>query len=220
MANVNSANSAAMNQAIEHLRRGDTVQAETVRQAYVQQVQQNHGDGSPPHQLALNELGIVLMNARQLGPAVDAFRAACAGPLPENEQDLRDRLTHLMNLGQALEHAGRLDEAEQALRDGLAGREKCYGRRHAGYAFGLEPLAVILMRLGKMDEAVAAIDETVQNFRRNGHPRLQTALAFRAEIYAAAGRPDPLFADVNELPRDMFEEMVNSVLKRFGKAEV
>jgi hypothetical protein len=45
------------------------------------------------------------------------------------------------------------------LREGLAGREQLYGQGHPGYAFGLEPLASVLFRLGKTDEALDWYDK-------------------------------------------------------------
>jgi tetratricopeptide (TPR) repeat protein len=218
MANVNSPQSAAMAQAIQFLQQANTVEAEEIMAQHVRCARERHGDSSPQYQLAMNELGIVLLNTGQAGRAIEAFRAACAGPLPDESQPLRDRLTHLMNLGKALDHAGRLDEAEAVLRLGLAGRSKCYGRCHAGYAFGLEPLALTLMRWGNFDDARAAIAETARNFRKNGHPRISTALAYRAEIAATAGRVEPLFDEhaLQDLPLGLVEDLVGSILDRAG----
>lgn len=219
MAHVNSAPSAAMTQALEHLRRGDTAEAEAVMQAHVQEVRQQHGDGSPAHQRVMNELGMILFNAGQEQRATEAFRAACAGPLPDDEQNLRDRLTHLMNLGWVLEITGHLDEAEASLRQGIDGRARCYGRRHAEYGIGLEPLARLLLKRGRIDEALTTIEETVQTFWKNGHSRVVTALAHRAEIRAVAGHEGSLLGDVNELPRRLIEELAVAIHSRYGRAE-
>ena len=56
------------------------------------------------------------------------------------DKALRERLTHLSNLGLALQAVGDLDGAEDALRRGVDGRRSFYGPGHAGYGFGLEPL--------------------------------------------------------------------------------
>ncbi len=44
----------------------------------------------------------------------------------------RDRLTYLMNLGDVLARCEEYEEAEQVLREGLAERERFYGRQHPG----------------------------------------------------------------------------------------
>jgi tetratricopeptide (TPR) repeat protein len=119
-----------------------------------------------------------------------------------------------MNLGYCLEMAERFDEAEQVLRDGLDARRLFYGREHPGYAFGLEPLADLLMRTGKTQEALAAVEETVENFWRNGHPRVATAIALRAEILKAMDSPRPTFANLDKLPGEIIEQIAQTVLNR------
>ena len=192
--------------------------------AALSQVESRFGKGSPRYASASSELGTVLLNAGQRERAIEAFRAACEGPWPADGQDLRDRLTYLMNLGQSLEWAGRLDEAEQALRKGLEGRKAHYGREHSGYAFGLEPLGTLMLRMGKPAVALEMLDEVASNFARNRHPRIAGALALRAEALKASGKPNPPFDGLDGLPPELIGQIFDKVLARFqqrfpGQAE-
>jgi tetratricopeptide (TPR) repeat protein len=219
MASQNPDLSPAMTRALELLRAGQTVPAEEILVRAVQEAEQRTGPESPETASAYNDLANLLLHIGNPREAVAAYRRACAGPMPTPEQARRDRLTYLMNFGMALQQAGELDEAEQILREGLAGREQFYGIHHAGYAFGLEPLATLLMRRGKFDEALAAFDETVANFQRNQHPRLVTALALRAECLRRAGRPGPLFPGIEGLSNETVQGIVEHVVGRFREAE-
>jgi tetratricopeptide (TPR) repeat protein len=216
---VNSEPTPTMTRAMELLRAGRTVEAEEVVVEAVEQASQRFGSHSAEHAHAQGELGSVLLAVGQLDRAAAAFRAACDGPAPRSEQDLRDRLTHLMTLGQVLDMAGRLDEAEQALSEGLAGREKYYGRDHPGYAFGLEPLAELMLKRGKGDLAMEMIQEVIANFGRSGHPRIAGAIALRAEVLRAVGKTDPPFQILKKLPDDLVQQVVQKTLDRAGRSQ-
>jgi tetratricopeptide (TPR) repeat protein len=197
------------------VRAGRLVDAEELMQREVGAVTARHGRGSVPWASVQCDLGNVLLNADQLDRAIGCFRNAVAGTANQPDSEVRkDHLTYRMNLGLALRMAGRLDEAESELRQGAAERLSFYGRAHAGYAFGLEPLADVLLQRADVPQARQVIEETVDNFRRNGHERIATALALRAEIVAAAGGPDPLFPPLDDLPDKLVEEMARSVVNR------
>ena len=119
-----------------------------------------------------------------------------------------------MNLGMSLEVAGRFDEAEQALRQGLQGRTRHYGREHSGYAFGLEPLATLMLRIGEPAVALEMLDEVVSNFARNRHPRIAGAIALRAEALKAAGKTSPPFDGLDGLPPDLIVQIADKVYAR------
>ncbi|HEV7708524.1 MAG TPA: hypothetical protein VGP16_10055 [Asanoa sp.] len=131
----------------------------------------------------------------------------------------KDQLTYRLNLGMVLRMAGRLDEAETELRHGAEDRLAFYGREHAGYAFGLEPLAEVLLQRGNVGEARRVVEETVANFWRNGHERIATALALRAEIVRADGAEGPLFVNMDQLPDHVVEQVAASVLNRVGQGD-
>jgi tetratricopeptide (TPR) repeat protein len=203
-----------MTEAIGLLHRGERVRAEEVLTAAVRAARTRFGLRSVQYAQAQNDLGTLLLHLGQTARAVEAFREAVAVNLPDNRQATRDRLTYQTNLAEALARNGALDEAEKVLRKNLAGREAFYGRTHPGYAFGLEPLANVLLRQGKPKAALEAVEEVVSNFRRNRHPRIATALALRAEIYKAAEVDTPAFHDADDLPDDLIAELAGAVLER------
>ena len=168
---------------------------------------------------AQSELGTILLKVGRIDHAIDAFRESVIGPTPADPQAMRDRLTFLMNLGQTLQLAQRFEEAEVALGKGLEGRMSFYGREHAGYAFGLEPLAEVMFRLGKADMAIAMMEEVVSNFWKNGHPRVAGAIAIRAQMLKSAGRPDAPFANLEKMPIETIDEIGKKAIARVGRTE-
>src|SRR5262249_19103478 len=156
---------------------GKAADAEALLARAARDAEGRFGRGSPAYAVAQNDLGNLHSYFGDLKRAAAAYRLACEGPLPAETQARRDRLTYLVNLAAALEGLGDLDGAERALRDSVAGRREFYGADHPGYAFGLEPLAALLLRRGKAQEALQALNDTVNNLWQNGHPRVASALA-------------------------------------------
>lgn len=111
---------------------------------------------------------------------------------------------------------GRLDEAETELRQNLQERLSFYGREHPGFAFGMEPLADVLLRRGNVREAREAVEEALANFWRNGHERVATALALRAEIVRAGAGDEPTFVGLEQLPDEIVEQTAVAVRSRSG----
>ncbi|HYT89096.1 MAG TPA: tetratricopeptide repeat protein [Gemmataceae bacterium] len=203
-----------LDQAVNLIRSGQTVQAEELVQSALHAAEQQFGPQSAEYASALNDLATVHLYLRELPGAVAALRQACAIYVPDDYDAIKDRLTYLMNLSFALEQQGDLDEAERVLRDCVDGRRIFYGRQHAGYGFGLEPLADLLLRKGKLDEALKLIDETVDNFWRASHVRVATALALRAVILKAAGSDTPPFADLDGLPDEIIGQIADALINR------
>lgn len=201
------------------LQEGRLVEAEQVMVRELHAVEATHGHGSPAWASAPCDLGNVLLNAGQLDRAIECYRNATAASVREDPQTRRDHLTYRLNLGTALRMAGRLDEAEAELRRGAQDRLAFYGRQHAGYAFGLEPLADVLLQRGDLRQARQVIEETVDNFWRNGHERVATALALRAEIVKADSRQVASFPGVDQLPDEVVEQLALSVINRRGEGD-
>lgn len=178
-----------------------------------------HGPGSPASAAAQSDLGHLLLNSNQPDRAVEYYRQAAAARVPDDPEGRKDHLTYRLNLGVALQLAGRLDEAEAELRDSAGERLAFYGRGHAGYAFGLEPLAEVLLARGDLPAARQVIEETVDNFWRNGHERVATALVLRAEIWQAGGGQGRLFPGLDRLPDEIVEQVAASVLNRRGTGD-
>jgi tetratricopeptide (TPR) repeat protein len=203
-----------LEQAVGLLQSGQTVQAEELVQNARRATEMQFGPQSAEHASALNDCATVSLYLRDPASAVAILREACAIYVPDDPEAIKDRLTYLMNLGYALQQQGDLDEAERVLRDGLDGRRLFYTRQHAGYGFGLEPLAELLLHKGKLDEALKLIDETVDNFWGASHPRVATALALRAVILKASGSDNPLFANLDPLPDEIISEIADALLSR------
>ncbi|GIF48273.1 tetratricopeptide repeat protein [Asanoa ferruginea] len=201
------------------LREGRVVEAEELMAREVKAVTKKHGRGSTAWAAAQCDLGSLLLNCDRMGRAIECFRDAASVAPGQDYEAARDQLSYRMNLGMVLRMAGRLDEAETELRRGAEDRLAFYGREHAGYAFGLEPLAELLLQRGNLREARPVIDETVANFWRNGHERVATALALRAEIVRAEGAEGSLFGDLAQLPDHVVEQVCASVLNRAGHGD-
>ena len=199
------------------LREGRLADAEQLMVKELQVAEQRYGRGSPEWASAQCDLGNILLGGGQANRAVECFRSACSGPVPDGPEVRKDFLTYQLNLGVALAMTGRLDEAETALRRNLQERLAFYGREHAGYAFGLEIMADVLFARGKIGEARVVIEETLGNFRRNGHERVAAALALRADIVTAEGGNEPLFPGLENLSDEIAKQMAAEVLDRAGR---
>jgi tetratricopeptide (TPR) repeat protein len=156
------------------------------------------------------DLGNVLLSSDQPARAAECFRQAADTAPGEDYQARKDCLTYRMNLGMALQEAGQFDQAEAQLRGGAQERMAFYGRDHAGYAFGLEPLARLLLARDKTAEARPLADEIVRNYWTNGHPRLAPALVLRAEVVRAQATAEPLFPVLDPLPNDVLVAMAGT----------
>ncbi|WP_349338196.1 tetratricopeptide repeat protein [Plantactinospora sp. B6F1] len=184
--------------------------AENLMTRELQAATDKHGHGSPEWASAQCDLGNVLLNTDQLDRAIECYRHAVSAT-PRDHESRKDQLTYRLNLGLALRMAGRLDDAEAELRQGVQERLAFYGREHAGYAFGLEPLADLLRQRGEVAEARQVVEEAVANLWRDGHERVASALALRAAIVHAEESRDPLFVGLHQLPDELVEQVGRSV---------
>ena len=104
--------SPAMQQAIQLLKAGKAADAEALLIRAAREAEQRSGRGSPAYAVAQNDLGNLHGHFGDLRRAAAAYRLACEGPVPTETQARRDRLTYLVNLGNALEGLGELEAAE------------------------------------------------------------------------------------------------------------
>ena len=182
--------SPALEKALTLIGSGDEKAAEeTVLQA-VRDADAAHGHGSPQLAQAYNDLGSVLMQLSRFGAAVEAFKGACDGPMPEADPGRADRLTYQTNLGLALQYAEKFNDAESVLRENLETRKTVYGPDHVGYAFGQETLADLLLRQKKANDALDLLNPAVATFLKQRHPRVAHAIALRAEALAPTTEPN------------------------------
>ncbi|MEV4516287.1 tetratricopeptide repeat protein [Dactylosporangium sp. NPDC049525] len=201
--------------AVSLMREGRFGDAEAVMQREVRAATVRHGHGSAAWASAQCDLGNILLNCDQVERAIECYRHAVSVPA----HDHKEHLTYRLNLGLALRMAGRLEDAEAELRRGAEDRRAFYGREHAGYAFGLEPLADVLLQRGNVREAREVIEEVVRNLWQNGHEHVASALALRAEVVHAAGAGEPLFHGVEQLPEEPAAMLVQEVLHRQDLAD-
>jgi tetratricopeptide (TPR) repeat protein len=194
--------------------RGAAAEEHLLRSA--EEARQKYGPDSFEYLEVLNAVASVYLLTHQYGKAAEAWCRACAVYGRGDAEVTRRRLTYMNDWAEALEKADRADEAERVLRDALAGREALHGRGHAGYAFGLLPLATLLSRRGKHDEALARVDEAAANLLQNGHERRAEALAWRARIVAAAGRPENAFERLDTLSEAAAGQVVQAVARLVG----
>jgi tetratricopeptide (TPR) repeat protein len=196
------------------LRNGRAVEAEELMAQRVREAEATTGRDSPVWAAAQCDLGNVLLNSHQLDRALACYRAAAGTPAFVEPEARKDQLTYRTNLGLILQMLGRLEEAETELRANVGDRLDFYGREHAGYAFGLEPLADVLLRRGKTREARRTVEEAISNLWANGHQRVATALALRAEILKADGADAPAFGGLDGLPDELIEQMARALIGR------
>jgi len=204
--------------AMERVRQGDPAGGESLLVDAVEAARRAEGPDSGAFARANHELGMFLAGLGHHERAIVAYRAAVDHDDPNEPQVTRDRLTYLLNLGDLLQRVGELSEAERVLRRGLVERERFYGRQHAGYGFGLEPLVKVLLRRGALDEALQAASALVANFWNNTHPRIAAALALRCEVLKAQGAEESAFDGLENLPTDIFVDTTRTTVARAHEA--
>lgn len=204
-------NSATFEAACQRLSEGQSLEAEKMLVAAVHAANRNHGAVSLEHAHALFELSCIYLAIGDLENAAAALHTA-ADSTPKNDEGERDRLTYLMNLGDVLIRAGALPQAEGVLRDSLKARESYYGPDHAGYAFGLKPLAEAVWLQGRQAEAAEMVEQAVELLWREANPEVTAALALRAYILESGKSTEPLFAHFPALPEELADNLISEVL--------
>jgi len=211
-----SASTSPLDQALALLREGRTADAEDRMKLAVRSAAERHGEHSAEWAAAQSDMGNMLLRAEQPAWAAECFRAAVSVPVPTGADPQR-RLGYQLNLGIALTLSGRLEEGVEALRESRAGREAFFGRKHVGYANGLEPLAEALLRLGEHQGALQAIDEALWIYKRAGHERAASSVALRGVILLADGHAGPYFPALKDLPDPLAERVATIVAERIRR---
>jgi len=204
--------------ALEQVREGNGLRAEALVVDAVRRVEAEQGRQSSAFSQAQWDLARILIAVGDLARSADALRAAAEFE-GTNDDEKKDRLTYLMNLGEVLVKAGALEEAERVLRDGLQEREAFYGSSHAGYAFGLEPLAEVLWRQGNTEDALELVEEATEILWNHGNPQVASALALRAFVRKDADDEADAFSEMEELPPPLFEALLEACLTRAEEAD-
>lgn len=202
-----------LDEALALLRDGRVADAEELMKRVVRQAAAEHGEQTAAWAAAQSDMGNVLLRAQQPAWAAECFRSAASVRVPPGEDPQR-RLGYQLNLGIALTLSGRLAEGAEALRESCAGRLARYGPEHLGYAYGLEPLADVLLRLGDLGGARETIEKALPIFHRAGHERVAGAVALRGVILQAEGHAGPLFPGLDDLPDHLVERVAATATAR------
>lgn len=208
---------APLDKALELLKSGRGGEAERFLLEIVDRARTRFGVDSAEHAAALWDLSGLFIAVNDFDQAAETLRQSVNLSVP-GEQGRRDRLTGLMNLGEILQHAGRVEEAERVLRESLVERREFYGPDHAGYAYGLEALASFVWQHGGQQEAVDLVGEAVDIFWRESNPQVASALALRAFVYRSTGYPKSVFSDLDSAPDDVVDAIVDATLRRANDA--
>jgi len=197
------------------LKSGDPVAALTKAREASEAVRRDSGASSPSYAAALFRQAVIQIGANDLASAAESL--ATASKIPGRDlQSKKDRLTYFMNLGELLLRLGRLEEAERVLRESLQEREALYGTAHAGYAYGLQPLAEVLFAAGKANSALPLIEQSRRILEPEEHQLLPQTLADRGFIIKAAqGTSAPAFEGFEKRRAEVRSEIVRQASGRW-----
>jgi tetratricopeptide (TPR) repeat protein len=107
----------------------------------------------------------------------------------------------MINLGNLLVQARRLDEAEPLIHEALAARRRVSGEEHPETLIALSNLGLLVEKQGKLAEAEQLDRETLGKFRKvlgDDHPNTLNAIANLASLLRAEGKPaeaEPLYRE-------------------------
>ncbi len=211
--------SPALQKGFELLSQGKNADAESTVKKAALEAKAKHGSGSHPLALAYSELARLHLRMGETERAAKEFQHAANGPMPSDPQHRRDRLAFLFGYGAALGELGKFSEAEKVFRQCLGFARNLTGAQSASSAVALVPLADILLKTGKTDEAAKLANEAYDALWKLGDPQFTAAVGTRAEALKATGKADNPFADLTHLPDEMVTVAVANTLARAGKGD-
>jgi tetratricopeptide (TPR) repeat protein len=157
---------------------------------------------------AENGFGILALELGRFEDAKAAFEAAQA----RATGDLGLEVDH--NLGLALVRLGAFADARRILRRNADAREARYGLDSIEHGMALLTLAEAQLGERAFDLALDTVGEALGAFHRKDPGRQAAALALEAEILAARGRGEPLFADLGEVSPALAEKIAARSIER------
>jgi tetratricopeptide (TPR) repeat protein len=211
--------SPALQKGFELLAQGKAADAESTVKKAALEAKAKHGSGSHPLAIAYAELARLHLRMGDAERAAKEFQHAANGPMPADPQHRRDRLSFLFGYGAALTDLGKTSEAEKVLRQCLGFARNLTGAQSAYSSVALIPLADVLLRSGRTDEAAKLANEAYDALWKLGDPLFTSAVGTRAEALKATGRADNPFADLADLPDDMVNAAIANTLARAGKGD-
>jgi len=168
---------------------------------------------TPAQAAALFDLGQYLVACGDSVRAIAAMRKASA-MRPVDDESRRDRITYGMNLGEVLQSVGELENAESVLRENVADRRAFYGEASEGLAWGLEPLASVLLARGRREEAAVVAEQALEILSKAGSVRVASVLPLVGAIRASGDAAPPFVPHLDALPDELKLAVMNAALLR------
>jgi len=181
------------------------------------EAEREHGRESAEFATASNDLGMVLTFAGDHETAAQCFRDAGATEFPGNEQATRDRLSYLLNYGNALARLEDYEGAEAVLARSALERRLHYGEQHPGHATGLLALAELANRRQWFGDALELSRAAVDIFWGAGDRSVAAAMAVRgAAIKNLALEDEVAFAEFERMPDEIVESVAEEAFTRLA----
>jgi serine/threonine-protein kinase len=179
------------NYAILRRARGDSVMAEVLlREALALSSQYSV---KAPGELAGGFLTLILLDQGKVTEAAERQQAAVTRYRSSPAIETPEAGAALTLLGSILMEKGDLSGADANLRDGERLYRKLYGPNHIALYDNLRLQAQVSYLLGKYPEALATINQVLENYRLNSNPKyisFATALTVQGLILNKLGRSD------------------------------
>jgi hypothetical protein len=211
--------SAALKEALQLLAQGKAGEAEMVVKKAAMSAKAKHGSGSHPLACAYADIGRLHLRMGEFGKAAVEFQHASKSTLPPDQASRRDRLGFMFGFADALTGLTRYDEAEKVLRQCEVFARNIHGAGNPAAIASKAPLAAGLLRAGKTADALKVAQECYDELWRLGDPLIAVAIPVRAEALKAAGRNDPPFGDLADLPDDLATTAVKAVIAHAPTAD-
>ncbi len=187
-------------EAISIMQSGQIWEAEQVMKSLVESVTTESGEDSSERAMALYRYASLLIAMDDLTRAIALLREAC-DIAKANETLDQQLLTYQMNLGLTLSQNGVHQEAIEVLEENLKFREQFFGKRHSGYAFGLNALAEALITAKQSKVTLPLINESIKIDLASMNPNIIDGIALKAVILEMLGKEE-IFPDWSKLPEE------------------
>jgi tetratricopeptide (TPR) repeat protein len=211
--------SPALQQALDLLAAGKPDEADEVVTRAAKSAKARFGSGSHPLAQGYADMARLHHRMGKFKRAAAEFKHATETPMPADAAGRADRLSFMFGFAACLEELDQPDDSEKVLRQCVVFARNLHGPSTPGSAAAIEPLASLLLKLGKTAEAVQLLDEAYDVLWTHGDPSITAILPARAEALKAVGRPEDPFCDLSQLPENLASDAVAQVLGRSGAGD-
>jgi len=179
------------NLAVVYVRLSDLEKAETIYQQILVQRRLLYGEASMPVANSLNNIGGVNARRGHYAQAEEAYREALAMHLQLVGPDHWRTANTARNVGRILELQQRYDEALPFFEQSIPVFERSFGANKRSAAYMRGQLGMILLRLGRTDEARRMVAEALRMIREDvpaqGHSKLADAQLWMGRVLLEVG---------------------------------